>query len=445
MPSVLIIGAGFAGIGDGRRAAPRRVHRRHGRREGGRPRRRLAGEHLPRRGLRHPLAVLLVLLRPQPVLAAALLPAHGHPGVPDAGRGRVRRPPALRRRGDGRVVGRWARGGWRPGPARCSRRTCWCPRSGSCPGRPCRTCPARPPSPATASTPRAGTTTWTWRASASRSSGPGRVRSSSCREIQPAAGRLTVFQRSAPYVVPKPDVRYAAWRKRLRLAQRAERAFFWALCELGTLGITGNAAITKAGRVDRVAAPAKPGPGRGPAGQADAGLPDRLQAGAVLRRLPAGAARGRTCTWRPRRSRRSSRPASARLPVSYEADVLIYGTGFTATDFLAPIKIRGACRRPRRRVGGRRAGVSRYGGARVSQHVPDVRPEHEPRLGLDHLHAGAAGPLHPPGGVAHRRARVGPGRPRGGGGPVRRGDAPPARRHGVDARAAAGTAPATAR
>ncbi len=160
-------------------------------------------------------------------------------------------------------------------------------------------------------------------------------------EIQPAAGRLTVFQRSAPYVVPKPDVRYAAWRKRLRLAQQAERAFFWALCELGTLGITGNAAITKAvgwiasrhlrNQVPDAGLRAKLTPdyriGCKRVLFSDDYLPAltrpnvHLETAAITEIVPAGV-----------------RTASGVV----EADVLIYGTGFTATDFLAPIKIRGA-------------------------------------------------------------------------------------------------------
>ncbi|HEV7648946.1 MAG TPA: NAD(P)/FAD-dependent oxidoreductase [Actinophytocola sp.] len=160
-------------------------------------------------------------------------------------------------------------------------------------------------------------------------------------QLQPAVARLTVFQRTAPYVVPKPDVRYPAWRKGLPLAQQAERAFFWALCEVGTLGITGNRAVTGAARwIAR----------RHLRNQvADAGLrakltPDyaigckrvlfsddylpalqrpnvRLETAAITEITPAGV-----------------RTADG---TTHEADVIVYGTGFTATDFLAPMKIRG--------------------------------------------------------------------------------------------------------
>jgi cation diffusion facilitator CzcD-associated flavoprotein CzcO len=158
--------------------------------------------------------------------------------------------------------------------------------------------------------------------------------------IQPAAGRLTVFQRTAPYMVPKPDVAYAEWRKRFRLAQQAERAFFWALCEAGTLGIMGNTAITKA--VEWIALRhlrnQVPDPGLRakltPDYQigckrvlfSDDYLPALMEpnvdveTAAITEIVPSGV-----------------RTAAGVV----DADVIVYGTGFTATDFLAPIKIRG--------------------------------------------------------------------------------------------------------
>src|SRR3981189_224577 len=46
-----------------------------------RDRRGLAGKHLPRRGLRHPVTAVLVLLRTQSTLAEAVLAAAGDPRV----------------------------------------------------------------------------------------------------------------------------------------------------------------------------------------------------------------------------------------------------------------------------------------------------------------------------------------------------------------------------
>ena len=160
-------------------------------------------------------------------------------------------------------------------------------------------------------------------------------------QIQPKVARLTVFQRTAPYVVPKPDVRYPAWRKRFPQAQQAERAFFWALCEVGTLGITGNRAVTGAARwIAR----------RHLRGQVtDPGLRAKLTPDYAIgcKRvlfsddyLPA--------LQQPNVALETSAiteitPAGVRTAdgTTHEADVIVYGTGFTATDFLAPIKIRG--------------------------------------------------------------------------------------------------------
>ncbi len=159
--------------------------------------------------------------------------------------------------------------------------------------------------------------------------------------IQPTVGRLTVFQRTAPYVAPKPDVRYGAWH-RVRFVQQAERAFFWALCEAGTLGIAGNAAITKAvewyalrhlrRQVADPALRAKLTP------HYRIGCKRVLFSGDYLPALQQPNVRLETAAIT------EVTPAGVRTAdgTTHEADVIVYGTGFTATDFLAPIKIRGA-------------------------------------------------------------------------------------------------------
>ena len=55
-------------------------------REGQRRRRHLARQHLPRRRLRRPEPALLVLLRAEPRVVVVVLPAAGDPGLPRAGR-----------------------------------------------------------------------------------------------------------------------------------------------------------------------------------------------------------------------------------------------------------------------------------------------------------------------------------------------------------------------
>ena len=147
-------------------------HRRLRRaRAGVRRRRHVAPQHLSRVRLRHPVAPVLVLVRAEPGLDAHLLAAAGDQALP----ARVRRalraaaPHPLRDHARAGGVGRrrvavaarhLGRGDHRrrsssPAPARS-------------PSRSCRTSRASRPSRARRSTRRAGTTTTTWPASASR-------------------------------------------------------------------------------------------------------------------------------------------------------------------------------------------------------------------------------------------------------------------------------------
>nr|WP_278255842.1 NAD(P)/FAD-dependent oxidoreductase [Nocardioides convexus] len=110
--------------------------------------------------------------------------------------------------------------------------------------------------------------------------------------------------------------------------------------------------------------------------------------------------------------------------VLHEADVVILGTGFAATDFLASIEVTGR--------GGRRLHDAWKGGARahLGITVPDfpgffILYGPNTNLGgrLDHRHAGGPGRLPRAGGPGGGPPRHDPGRARGPGGVVRRGDA----------------------
>ncbi len=85
-------------------AARGRLHGRHRLRARRARRRRLAGQHVSRRGLRHPVAPVRVLLRPEPRLVAALRAAGRDPGLPGGGRGALGRQDPDRNRGDGRPL-----------------------------------------------------------------------------------------------------------------------------------------------------------------------------------------------------------------------------------------------------------------------------------------------------------------------------------------------------
>ena len=63
------------------------------------------------------------------------------------------------------------------------------------------------------STPRGGTTTTTWPASGSPSSAPARRRSRSCPRSPPRSAHLDVYQRTAPWVIPRNDRAYTGDRE----------------------------------------------------------------------------------------------------------------------------------------------------------------------------------------------------------------------------------------
>jgi cation diffusion facilitator CzcD-associated flavoprotein CzcO len=179
--------------------------------------------------------------------------------------------------------------------------------------------------------------------------------------IQPVVERLTVFQRSAPYVVPKTDTVYRRWQqalyRRLPRTQLAERGFFWALCEFGTMGLKGNRAITgmvgllaRAMRARQIKDPvlrAKLTPDY-PAGckrvlfasdyyPALAQPNVHLETGRITGITPAG--------------------VSTADGVTHDVDVIIYGTGFRTSEFLGPMKVHG--------LGGRDLSDSWSDGARA--------------------------------------------------------------------------------
>ena len=179
-------------------------------------RRGVARQHLPRRGVRRTVAALLLVVGDQPELGPALLgpardprlhPTHRRrrgPAGPGPHRHRGHRARVRRRRVAGHHEHRRRRR--RPGRLRH--------RPAVEPGRAADS-PARTRSPARCSTPRSGATTSTSPASGSRWSAPARARSSSCPGSWTEVRSMTVFQRSAPYVVPKPDRGYTSSHHRL--------------------------------------------------------------------------------------------------------------------------------------------------------------------------------------------------------------------------------------
>ena len=93
--------------------------------------------------------------------------------------------------------------------------------------------------------------------------------------------------------------------------------------------------------------------------------------------------------------------------VEHPADVLIYGTGFSASDFVAPMRVRGrGWGRAQRGLAGRCPGLPRAHRARLSQLLLALRAEHQPgHQRQHHRHGRVPGALHRRG--ARRAARAG--------------------------------------
>jgi cation diffusion facilitator CzcD-associated flavoprotein CzcO len=164
-------------------------------------------------------------------------------------------------------------------------------------------------------------------------------------EIQPEAARLTVFQRSAPWILPRPEVEYRPWHhtmfRRLPVTQQAERFGFWLLCEVLSLGLVDVkpitrlfAAVSRAHLRRQVPDPvlrAKLTPDYTP------GCKRGLFSGDYLPAL------GKPNVTVETTAIREIVPEGVRTEdgVLHEADVIVYGTGFKATEFLAPMAIHG--------------------------------------------------------------------------------------------------------
>jgi cation diffusion facilitator CzcD-associated flavoprotein CzcO len=179
--------------------------------------------------------------------------------------------------------------------------------------------------------------------------------------IQPEVARLTLFQRSAPYVVPKADTAYRPWQhalyRRVPSTQLLERAFFWALCEFATLGLKSDNAITRS--VDLLARAMRRRQLKNPVLRAKL-TPD----------YPAGCKRVLFASdYYPALAQPNvsveTNPIKEITPTGvrtadgahHEADVIIYATGFRTTEFLGPMKVLGLAGRDLRDAwsGGARA------------------------------------------------------------------------------------------
>jgi cation diffusion facilitator CzcD-associated flavoprotein CzcO len=163
--------------------------------------------------------------------------------------------------------------------------------------------------------------------------------------IAGTAARVVVFQRSAPWTLPKPDRRYSALRRalyrRVPALMRPPRAGTWAMTVFTGAAVLGNRAagafLRTASRAQRWWQVRDP----------------RLRA-LVTPDQPMGCKRVLfTSAWLPTLARpdvdlvttpiEAVTPAGIRTAdgIEHPCDVLVYGTGFAATEFLTPMRVTG--------------------------------------------------------------------------------------------------------
>jgi cation diffusion facilitator CzcD-associated flavoprotein CzcO len=175
--------------------------------------------------------------------------------------------------------------------------------------------------------------------------------------VQPSAARLTVFQRTPPWVLPKPEATYGQWWRRARAAQQLERGVFWATGELAALGLRGNRTVTRT--VEWIARRHLRRQIADPALRA-ALTPDyRIGCKRVLFSNDYLPALRRPNVTLETAAITEITPSGVRTAdgSTHEVDVIVYGTGFRATEFLAPVDVRGA--------GGKSLAHAWTGGARA--------------------------------------------------------------------------------
>jgi cation diffusion facilitator CzcD-associated flavoprotein CzcO/acetyl esterase/lipase len=162
--------------------------------------------------------------------------------------------------------------------------------------------------------------------------------------IAPRVGHLMVFQRSAPYVIPKLDRRYRDWHRRmfarLPIAQAAARLGFWTFFETLTTAV----AIVKPVIIPLWLSFRA---------QLRIQIHDPATRAALKPNYPMGCKRIlMSSDFYPALNRPNvelvtqpvveiTKTGVRTADGSREADVIIFGTGFTASDFLAPMEIRG--------------------------------------------------------------------------------------------------------
>jgi cation diffusion facilitator CzcD-associated flavoprotein CzcO len=163
--------------------------------------------------------------------------------------------------------------------------------------------------------------------------------------VQPQAAELTLFQRSAPFIVPKPDRQYAPWHHRLfralPAAQSLERLVFWATGEVTTNGLHGNKPI--ANSIEWIAKTHLARQVSDPALRAKLTPDYQIGCKRVLfanNYYPA-VAQPNVKVETERIAEITPHGVRTADDVEHEVDTIIYGTGFAATEFLGGLDVQG--------------------------------------------------------------------------------------------------------
>jgi cation diffusion facilitator CzcD-associated flavoprotein CzcO len=178
-------------------------------------------------------------------------------------------------------------------------------------------------------------------------------------EVAKAAGATTIYQRSAPWVLPKSDRTYPEWErrifKRFPLRVAAARLGMFAFFEMGTYGFTGHNAVLKP--FQKIADREREKQLGGDPELLAKATPDyTIGCKRVLF----------TSDWYPTLLRddvelvtdpveRATANAVVAGGVERETDVVIWGTGFESHNFVAPMEIHGLGDRELNAVWGERA------------------------------------------------------------------------------------------
>lgn len=165
-------------------------------------------------------------------------------------------------------------------------------------------------------------------------------------EIAPDAAQLDIYQRSAPWILPKPDRKYPEWERKFFKAfpprVAASRLFFFSFFEGGTYGFTGHPWVTKPFKWIANAY-RKKSLGNTPDLLAKCTPDYEIGCKRILF----------TSDWYKTLTRDNVELLNGNVQkitadgvvgndgVERPADIIIWGTGFCAGDFVAPMKIKG--------------------------------------------------------------------------------------------------------